>query len=143
MSFDWIKYIDLSKYLFSLNLNSLEEACFRSSISRAYYGVFCLSRDKAGLTNYRPAQKTDLGEHKKVIETYKTSDDSSLKKIGITLDGLRKKRNNADYEGDKAIGKNDAEQAILMADEILQNFSGPIVNNSDQTISNSNNIEHS
>jgi len=49
MSFNWRDYVDLAQDL----LNRAEEACQRSSISRAYYGVFCLARNRKGYKNIR------------------------------------------------------------------------------------------
>ena len=48
MSFNWKEYVDLSEELMSRE----EESCLRSSISRAYYGVFCLVRNNKGFKNY-------------------------------------------------------------------------------------------
>lgn len=45
MSFDWEDYIRLSEELIK-KTGALEEANFRSSISRGYYGVFCIARNK-------------------------------------------------------------------------------------------------
>lgn len=100
MSFDWSEYIDLSFHCLDSIRIDLEEAYYRASISRAYYGVFCLSRDKAGLKTYKRMTKTDPGVHQKVIKQYKASADQKDKSIGLALDRLRKMRNRADYIGD-------------------------------------------
>lgn len=47
MSFDWHLYVALaSELLETAKTEGMEEAYFRSSISRSYYGVFCIARNK-------------------------------------------------------------------------------------------------
>jgi uncharacterized protein (UPF0332 family) len=103
MSFDWKDYIKLAEKLQNeTNKNSIEEAYYRSMISRSYYGVFCISRIKAGLEFYRPIPRTgDPGVHEKVISYYKSSKIREEKLIGKFLDDLRKERNDADYDRTK------------------------------------------
>lgn len=62
MSFDWKSYIHLAEEL----VKRQEESCLRSSISRAYYGVFRIARNKKGYEMYK---KSDI--HSKVINAYK------------------------------------------------------------------------
>lgn len=46
MSFDWQKFLFLAEYM---NVHADDfpdaEACYRSSVSRAYYAAFCLCRN--------------------------------------------------------------------------------------------------
>jgi uncharacterized protein (UPF0332 family) len=121
MSFDWGDYIKLAEKLQNeTNKNSIEEAYYRSIISRSYYGVFCISRIKAGLEFYRPRPRTgDPGVHEKVISYYKNSNIPEEKLIGKFLDDLRRDRNDADYDRRKRIDKDLAERAILKAKELL------------------------
>ncbi|WP_448589768.1 HEPN domain-containing protein [Thermodesulfobium sp.] len=121
MDFDWKDYIKLAQKLYiESNKDSIEEAYNRSVISRSYYGIFCISRIKAGLESYKPSKETDPGTHKKVISYYKSSNKLDEKELGKILDELRKWRNDADYEGRKGIDKNAAERAILKANEALK-----------------------
>jgi len=124
MSFDWKDYIKLAEKLYDeVNKDSMEEAYNRSLISRSYYGVFCISRIKAGLEFYRPRPHTsDPGVHEKVIVYYKNSNKPEEKQAGKILDELRWYRNNADYDRNKNIGKDLAERAILKANEVLRIF---------------------
>jgi uncharacterized protein (UPF0332 family) len=47
MDFEWTQYIDLAEQLIEYANNSvLKSAYYRSSVSRSYYGVFCIARDK-------------------------------------------------------------------------------------------------
>ena len=115
MSFDWIEYVYLAEQL----LNQAGEPCFRCSISRAYYGVFCIARDVKG------CQNISSGVHTIVIDKYKNSTDKNEGMIGNTLGNLKKQRISADYIKDKSLGKKDAEKAISRAKEILKRMGIP------------------
>jgi len=122
MSFEWRDFLIVAREFSNKNNDIRNEAYMRSAISRAYYGAFCTSRDKAGLTNYSPNTNGDIGVHEKVIKTYKDSSDKTEKLIGKNLDELRRKRNNADYHKYIGVMRDNAERAIEMAEEILQNL---------------------
>lgn len=113
MSFDWEEYVYLAEEL----LNRKEEASLRSSISRSYYGAFCLARNRKGYKNYTG---TDI--HWKVINEYKNSSDRNEQNIGRILDKLRKSRNDADYNEDRPINKGFAERMVYLAKGILANI---------------------
>ncbi|HPB34258.1 MAG TPA: DNA-binding protein, partial [Caldisericia bacterium] len=87
MSFNWEKFVVLAEKLHTQK----SEECYRTAISRAYYGVFCILRDLKGYDKYT---KGDV--HSKIIEVYKKSNDSREKWIGKILDDLRNMRNTAD-----------------------------------------------
>ena len=90
MPFSWNDYILLAD---QLNTGSPNDAQMRTATSRAYYGAFCLCRNKKGLSaDRRP------NIHQVVIDEFKNSDDSIEYSIGNTLDGLRGKRVDADYK---------------------------------------------
>jgi uncharacterized protein (UPF0332 family) len=110
MIFNWIRYIYLADEL----LTGTDEAYYRSAISRAYYGVFCITRDKKGYSDYK---KSDA--HSKVIENYAKSNDEDERVIGSILDEMRKARNLADYNSGKVISKVDAERMVYSAKYIL------------------------
>ncbi|MCK4416623.1 MAG: hypothetical protein KAV99_00460 [Candidatus Latescibacteria bacterium] len=116
MSFNWRDYVDLAEEL----LNREEEACLRSSISRAYYGAFCIARNRKGYKNY-----TGADIHWKVIDEYKNSSDRNEQDIGRILDKLRRSRNKADYNEDRPISKPLAERAVTSANQILANVRIP------------------
>jgi uncharacterized protein (UPF0332 family) len=113
MSFDWAKYIELADILH----NKKTEESYRSAISRAYYGVFCLSRNIKGFKRYK---KSNV--HLKVIEVLRKSSNSNERLIGKLLDNLRIKRNNADYNDDKEIDEKISERSLLKAKKILEYF---------------------
>ncbi len=111
MSFDWRKYIELADEL----LKQGSEAHWRSSISRAYYGVFCLARNKSGYKNVKTANV-----HKDVIQYYKMSSNPDYKLVGKVLDELRRNRNDADYNGERMIDSQLAERVLLKSFDILE-----------------------
>ncbi|RLE07347.1 hypothetical protein DRZ78_03135 [Candidatus Aerophobetes bacterium] len=111
MSFDWRDYIRLAEDLMRHN----EEAYARTVISRAYYGVFCLSRNKAGFRNYK-----ESNVHQKVIKHYQKSKNDNEQYVGKVLDDLRKERNDADYNEDKVINSQLAHRVLLKAIDLLK-----------------------
>ena len=113
MSFDWKDYIDLAEDL----LSNKKESYLRSSISRAYYGVFCLARNKKNYQKYRTQKGENI--HWMVINAYRKSNDPLEQRIGINLDNLRRTRNDADYKGEKTINRKNAERVIMKAKQIL------------------------
>lgn len=107
MSFNWEDYIDLADEL----AQKSEESCLRSSISRAYFGVFCIARNR------------EFGKgfvrHKELIRKYRKSHNPTKKNISVLIDELRRTRNEADYEEDQQITKDDAERMLIVANEVL------------------------
>ena len=114
MSFDWKDYVYLAEDL----LNQTEESYLRSSISRAYYGVFCMARNKKDYKNYTGSDNI----HWKVINEYKSSSSRNEQNIGRILDSLRKSRNDADYNEDRPINKALAERVVLSAKNIFKSM---------------------
>jgi len=110
MSFNWIEYINLAEEL----LSKSDESSFRSSISRAYYGIFCTARKKKFYQKY-----TGSDIHWKVINEYWNSENRDERRIGRILAQLRKSRNYADYDEEITIKKTDAETALKFAKDIL------------------------
>ncbi len=111
MGFNWRGYVLLAE---SLSSNT-DEASLRSAISRAYYGAFCLSRNHFGLSN-----NTGPEVHKKVSEKYAESDDDEIFYAGQCLEELRKKRNDADYNGNYDITKEDIAKVVEKSKSIVK-----------------------
>lgn len=116
MSFDWKEYVYLAEELLTRD----EESSFRSAISRAYYGAFCIARNRKSYKNY-----TGSDVHWKVINEYKNSRDKNERNIGRILDKLRKSRNDADYNEDKPVNRGLAERAVFLANRILTSIGIP------------------
>jgi len=118
MSFDWKDYIKLAKKLYDeSNKDSIEEAYNRAVISRSYYGIFCISRIKAGLESYK---RSDV--HKKVIDYYKNSNKPEEQEVGRLLGDLKSMRIEADYCRNTNIDKGWAEIAISEVNKVLSIF---------------------
>lgn len=119
MSFEWKNYVYLAEELSKRQ----EEACLRSSMSRAYYGVFCIARNEKWLRDYKPEKDEEEGIHQKVINKYKDSSDVIEQRIGSFLDRLRRLRNIADYDENKLINRDFAERSVEGANHVL-NYMG-------------------
>lgn len=119
MSFDWRDYVSLAEHL----LNFTEEAYLRSSISRSYFGAFCIARDKRGYQDYKGKNGENI--HWKVINEYRNSDNSRDQNIGRILDKLRRARNEADYDAKKIINRELAGRMVILAKNILMNIEPP------------------
>jgi len=97
MTFDWRLYLQLADELINYQRTaSLQEAYYRSAVSRSYYGVFCIARNFLISSKGITIPKTDT--HKFVREEYKESTNREEKKIGKDLGRLWKERKAADYE---------------------------------------------
>jgi hypothetical protein len=101
MSFDWQSFQRLANELISMQrIPEIQEAYFRSAISRSYYAAFCRARDTLqakGVT--LPPGKV----HEFVREQYESSPDRALNAIGANLHRLFSKRIHADYKDSPAI----------------------------------------
>ena len=117
MSFDWKLYVQLAEELITLHqTGGLQEACLRSALSRAYYGVFCTARNhlKGRGINIPP-----VDTHKFVRKEYLTSSDKKDMEIGEHLKRLWKYRKDADYEDSADICVARAKEAIELAKRTL------------------------
>lgn len=91
-TFDWAQYLALAK---ELQEREGEEACLRSSISRAYYSVYNLARNRLR-ERMIPVPSGESG-HQKMWGLYTQSENRDCKKIGIEGDRLHARRTKADY----------------------------------------------
>ena len=102
--FDPIDFFHLAKEL----INE-DEASIRTSIGRAYYASFLITRDKLGLRLRVP----DV--HHKVIESLYGVDPL----IANKLHSLRRLRNSSDYDLHVSLRTADAERALKLADAVI------------------------
>ena len=100
MSFNWLEYLDQARFLETLHREGLnnpgfsEEAALRSAVSRAYYAVFCHSRNYArDNQNFIPTEKSE--DHRKLRRHFQKK---GLINIASNLNDLRKWRNYCDYD---------------------------------------------
>jgi uncharacterized protein (UPF0332 family) len=113
MAFDWTQYLGLAQELAQRS----DEAALRTAISRAYYAVFCLSRDR--LEQEGVVFLPDTNIHSLVWEEYRQSNDSIRYYIGIDGKGLRNARNIADYEAEFVDLSARTRRALQKAESIL------------------------
>ncbi|ACK73741.1 conserved hypothetical protein (plasmid) [Gloeothece citriformis PCC 7424] len=118
MTFNWEDYLTLATELFGeSSTSSIQEARFRSAISRAYYAafnqarIFLESRDKVIIPS--------VNVHKYVISQFQTSLDNRRHKIGNCLLVLRVYRNQADYDPDIIIKNETCQEALVLARRII------------------------
>lgn len=92
MAFDWVDYLKLAKGL----LGVTNEAALRSSISRAYYFVYHVARNRLESNGLTPNWSDS--QHKITWEYYEGSPDYECKKLGLLGQRLRSRRTKADYD---------------------------------------------
>lgn len=136
MRFNWYEYFDLAKELADTNLINSEdsannakskifEAKLRSSISRSYYGAFCIARnylrDILCDTRLSRARSGDINEHQYVAEEFKHNNVKNRKmiEVGNDLGRLRQLRNKADYEDNMYNLEKEVKLALKLAENII------------------------
>ena len=112
MSFNWIDLLDVAVNL----LERDNEACFRSSINRAYYAIFGKTRQIIKIEDKKKFQPPNI--HRQVINYLKNSNDSLYRQIGYEMDRLRRERVKADYRGDIIIKRDTALKVHTWAEKI-------------------------
>jgi len=121
MSFCWKDYIDLSNTLISSSKNNtLEKAYLRTSVSRAYYGIFCIARNY--LRDIKNTQIRLQNTHEFVMNQFKFSNNLKEICIGNYLGNLRDERNKADYRDNYQIDINRANKILASANQVLRFF---------------------
>ena len=115
MSFDWNGLYELANELRGCEACNLREARLRSSMSRAYYAVFCVAREC--LVN-----KTDFvactgpEAHVQMEAAFRVHDGN----ISASLQRLRVLRNQADYDNEIPGLPEKCEVALKRADGTLE-----------------------
>ena len=121
MSFPWLDYLVLAEALLQARTTlAPEEACCRAAISRAYYAVFCMSRNYLREQEGRQVPSRDV--HRYVRDAFKKSPDRLHKQIGYDLDRLRSDRNKADYDDSVANLDKMANADVALAHKIIRAF---------------------
>lgn len=97
-TFDWGRFIKLAERLHPGNEHEGHEAELRSSVSRAYYGAYCIARNFAKSKNVVLDTEKYGTKHIALQEYFKSHQDIEYKAIGNNLEKLRNARNSADYD---------------------------------------------
>ena len=119
MSFAWADYVEVAEALVVAGATKApkEEAYWRASVSRAYYGAFCTARE------FRENRGDSFGTteriHEAVILAFRNSTSAYEKKIGAGLDSIRASRRKAVYDRYEAVEKRNAETSVALAKRIL------------------------
>jgi uncharacterized protein (UPF0332 family) len=126
MKFDWSEYLNLATELAALSSDSDDvEAKLRSAVSRAYYAVFCLSRNYLRDIEKDPRlsrkNSSDINEHQYVAKEFifHKSKNKEMIKIGENLSRLRELRNKADYADTIFNLQKDVNYALKLAQNII------------------------
>lgn len=91
MPFDWSEYLKLAQELAARN----EEACLRSSLSRAYYYVYNLALARAERNGFVSAQGEST--HGQLWRLFSQSPEPECIYLGQVALRLKEKREKADY----------------------------------------------
>ena len=126
MKFDWSEYLNLATELAALSSDSDDvEAKLRSAVSRAYYAVFCLSRNYLRDIEKDPRlsrkNSSDINEHQYVAKEFifHKSKNKEMINIGENLSRLRELRNKADYADTIFNLQKDVNYALKLAQNII------------------------
>ena len=121
MSFNWAEYLHLAEELTEIASSIAgEEACLRSTISRAYYAAFIRAR------NYLRHQDLDLPRngdvHRYVRDYFDRSSNELHRMIANDLARLRISRNRADYDDIMTQLPALARMSLKLATRVLANL---------------------
>jgi len=117
MNFSWMDYLDLAKDLIPRGRNTpLAEAFFRASVSRAYYCIYWVARNRLEAKG-QIISKPD--SHLELVKQYKISGIAKENQVGRNLEKIRAQRLVADYEADREIDENFANTIVRLADRTL------------------------
>lgn len=131
MKFDWSEYFNLAQELAAISSenSASSEAKLRSAVSRAYYSVFCSSRNylRDFEKDPRLSRKNnfDINEHQYVAEEFifHKSKNPKILKIGENLSRLRELRNKADYADTMFNLQKDVKYALKITENIISALS--------------------
>jgi uncharacterized protein (UPF0332 family) len=116
--FDWLGYHKLAEEL----LQQAAEPHLRTAVSRAYYYVFHLGRQRLIANRFYFIEKQD--SHKQVWEKFADSPDPRCKKLAETAKRLKQKREVADYEQYFPRIEEDAVALVALAGDFARQLLG-------------------
>ena len=121
MPFEWAQFLDIAKFLLNhgRQVSILQDAAFRSAMSRAYYAAFGHAKMFATDTmNFVPTGHED--DHIGLRDFFK---DHQKPEISRQLSQLRQWRNQSDYENPSyIINENQTSRAIQQAENLIQSM---------------------
>ena len=131
MKFDWSEYFNLVQELAAISSDNFasNEAKLRFAVSRAYYSVFCLSRNYLRDVEKDPRlsrrNSFDINQHQYVAKEFifHKSKNPKIIKIGENLSRLRELRNKADYSDTMFSLQKDVKYALKITENIISALS--------------------
>ena len=131
MKFDWSEYFNLAQELAAISSDNFasNEAKLRFAVSRAYYSVFCLSRNYLRDVEKDPRlsrrNSFDINQHQYVAKEFifHKSKNPKIIKIGENLSRLRELRNKADYSDTMFSLQKDVKYALKITENIISALS--------------------
>ncbi|MCK5297092.1 MAG: HEPN domain-containing protein [Alphaproteobacteria bacterium] len=112
---NWIDYYDIANQ--SLSAEKEKEAHYRSAISRAYYAVY--NTYKTLTTDFKNRNRVS---HAECWDFFENDKNDQLSEIGKTARALRDWRNDSDYDNSLKISKENAEDVLEDALELIEQF---------------------
>ena len=131
MKFDWSEYFNLAQELAAISSDNFasNEAKLHFVVSRAYYSVFCLSRNYLRDVEKDPRlsrrNSFDINQHQYVAKEFifHKSKNPKIIKIGENLSRLRELRNKADYSDTMFSLQKDVKYALKITENIISALS--------------------
>ena len=115
--------IDQAKETINVAKLCFENGHYKDAINRAYYAAFYAVKAVLALDNI------DFKRHKDVVATFNrdyVASDVYEKEIGRLLSRLQKKRENSDYDNFYIASKEEAEDQIKFAEQIVMSITNKI-----------------
>ncbi len=112
--FDWPAFLKLAE---ELALRP-QESCRRTAISRAYYFIYHLARQRVEANGFVLVAGGD--SHKQVWEKYSASPDFQCKKLGELARHIKLRRQRADYEPHFARVEEETGMILIMARDFAE-----------------------
>jgi uncharacterized protein (UPF0332 family) len=97
-----------------------EEAEWRSAVSRAYYAVFHVACELLRAQGFQ-VPRADRA-HAYLWRRLSNCGDASISNAGRSLNELRGRRNEADYDSHRPVLRVDAENAVRLAEELVESL---------------------
>jgi hypothetical protein len=116
-SFSWPDYFTLAK---ELSVRT-EEYCLRTAISRAYYYVYHLARQRIEDNQFTIARGEN--SHRQVWEKFEMDPDPRCQRLYVTAKKIHDKRKQADYDNPYPRIEGEFPAVIEMAQRFAQDLS--------------------
>lgn len=117
--FDWSDYYALAEYILeNVGIHPNPEACYRTVTSRAYYAVYCMTRDYC---QDEDGFESFSNDHQRLQNHLINHHDDCRKRIGNRLKQLHQNRKKADYDTVLSEPANKtAQRSIIQAGQIIE-----------------------